>query len=844
MIELNKKDIGGVKNTGIGSLRSQGSAHILDEMENMGKIDWVHGLDQSNKELVEEFVNKVFDNLKAFRLGLYLTGVDVGIKRVIWLNKVGLINASMLTSSAKSHLNLVKTNYVDKFTLMKDGTLYGHIESGQDKYLHKNIDDAQVDISINDFVLATEELTVKEIERIKVSREEWAIDDVFEIPDDIYDMITLINKGWQYYQTSNREWKRFNKYRRQAYGWLQANYQFDESWPLDKKKEYLIAERERCLTNSLYRANKYLWIKDPDDLFKGEKRFTAWPAQEVVLFLMDLGLSLLIGKLRQIGFSTVIGGSTALQTMLSKNFYAKMIAQKEGKSEELFEHKVKYAISKCDDHMKPSIPNWSTTLVKFGASSGKGKETSTESIFEVCAPTEDAINAGTPKITLLDEIGFMKLFGTIISQGRSTMFKFDSVTKKMKMTKQVIAWGTGGKTGGAGAAMETEWKAAKEAWALKNFRHGLVPLFLNFYAKPGHTDEFYLQEKAFYYSKKKKAGEEDPRIVFHQSFPITEDDMFMESSDTVISVAAINLNIDRIQRSIVANKLKPKRGYFEPIYNTEKPRGEDSYIKYEVIGARFIPADQQLIDEDSPFACVTLYEEPDLTWTNLYYKGTDPIFTSSGHSKFASSIRNVKTKKIAAEFNYKSEDYRFEYLQSLLLNLYYSRTYGHKKLGIKELLEFNVGGEYYNFCRELGYGGIFVSNSMLPQTLQTTTIDIGINKRGTNASIIVNRLEELLIDSASNIDSLEFWIQLKTFVRKETGTGYKYEPSNKKIHYDDLIDATVYSKINADCHEHLPVLKVDSAQVESRERNKKRYFYDSNYNLVLGTYAQMEKQKR
>jgi hypothetical protein len=552
--------------------------------------------------------------------------------------------------------------------------------------------------------------------------------------------------------------------------------------------------------------------------------------------MMDLGFSLIIGKLRQIGFSTVIGGIMALRCMISKNIFIKMCAQKSDKSEEIFEDKVKYVIERCDDYMKPTIPNWSTDLVRFGYTAEKGKQATTSSKFEVCSPMEDAINGGKPKIVLLDEIGFMKNFGAIIAQGRPAMFKFKN--GKMRMTSQVIAWGTGGKTGGAGAPMEVEWKAAKEAFAQRNFRHGLIPLFLNYYAKPGHTDEHYLHEKAFYYSKKKEPGKEDPKIVFHQSFPITEDDMFLESSDTVISVASINLNIERIHIAQIEGKIKPIKGYFEPLFNMEKPRGEDAYVPYDIIGARFIPAGQDLIDEGSPFSCVTIYDRPDLSYINRYYKGSDPIFTSSGHSKFASSIWDALKKKDAAEVNYKSEDYRFEYLQSFLLNLYYSRNYGGRKTGIRELLEFNVGGEYYNFCRELGYGAIFTGNAMLPQTLQTTTIDIGINKRGTNAVAIVNRLEEMLIDNSKGIDSLEFWIQLKTFVRKQTGTGFKYEPSNKKIHYDDLIDAKVYAKINADVHAHLPISKLDEDVQMQGLKNKKRLYMDENYVMRLGTRAE------
>lgn len=802
------------------------------------KLPYLAGLDKLPYQEKDAIVNTIYSKLSQFRLSAYLSGIDIGYNRVQWLTKMGLINAKVANAISDKHMKPVQRQYVNKFVLNNDGEISAvyepHVGSALSfiKEENKVADVGEIN-AVMKYVRQTFD------KNIKITKEDWKIDDVFDLPDDVYDMIVLINRGWQFWQAADkRKFFRFNKYREQAYRWLQKNYTLDESWPIDEQVKWLSEERERCLENSLYLANKYLWMKDSDDLLSGESKFEAWEAQEVALFLIDLGLSLIIAKLRQIGFTTVIGGIMGLRTMLSKNFYCKMVAQKGDKSDEIFEHKIQYPIARVDSYMKPSIPNWSTDKVKFGYSSTKGGKETSASIFEVTAPAEDAINAGKPKMTLLDEIGFMKNFGAIISQGRPTMFKYDAKLKRMRMTCQVIAWGTGGKTGGVGSAMQVEWKAAKEAFAERNFRHGLIPLFINFYAKPGHDDAFYLQEKAFYYSKKKQVGEEDPKIVFHQSFPITEDDVFLESADTVVSVAHINLNIERINKKIGEEKIKETRGYFEPIYDVRKKRGEDSYVKFDVIGARFIPADQQMVSEDSPFACVTITNKPDLDYENLYYKGTDPIFSSTGHSKFATAIINAKTKKIDAFFNFKSEDYRFEYLQSLLLNIYYSRDHEGKKLGIRELLEWNVGGEYYNFCRELGYGGVFTGNKMLPDTLQTSTIDIGISKRGGNSPTIVNRLEEMLMDYSKCIDIIEFWVQLKTFVKKQTATGYRYEPSNKKLHFDDVIDAVTYAKINMDAHSHMAIIQRSEKEKLRMEGKKLRYYYDSKYNLCLGTAKQ------
>lgn len=812
----------------------------------MEKVEWRY-LNKFKADEKRRIFDNIFNSVREFRMGLYLIGVDIGHKRYTWLSSLGFITAPMRNSVAIRHENIIQEKYVNKFYINSQGELlaYKDLAEPESKELNKVYEynaDITHDFNQDDYTV------MKNVEKSAVlpdiKKEDWKIDDVFELPVDLVEFIESINKGWQHFEQT-QGWDRFNKYRQQAYVWIKRNYQMDINWSMDRKLAFIMEERERCLTNSLYLLNKYLWVKDSDDKITGELKFTAWKSQEAILFLIDLGLSLIVGKLRQIGLTTVIGGLYSLRTMLSKNFFCKMIAQKGDKSEEIFKDKVQYPITKMVDYMKPTIPNWSGEEVRFGFSSGKGGESSTDSHFEVAAPAEDAINAGTPTAVLLDEIGFMKLFGAIVSQGRPTMFKLTN--GRMRMTKQLIAWGTGGNTGGIGSPMETEWKAAKEAFAERNFRHGIIPIFLNYYAKPGHTDEHYLHEKEYYYKKKKKPGETDPRIIFHQSFPITEDDMFLQSSDTIISIATINMHIERINRKIAEEKLRPKRGYFEPIYDTEKPRGEDAYVPYQVIGARFVPADESLIKEDSEFACVTIYQLPEPNWENRYYKGTDPIINSSGHSKFSTTIKDAHAKnrkRTVAKMNFKSQDYRFEYLQSLLLNLYYSREYNGKKLGIPELLEMNVGGEYYNFCRENGYGGIFTSNAMLPSNLRTSTMQVGISKKSHNATTIVNRLEELLIDSSDKIDSIEFWVQMKTFVKKETTTGWKYEPEVKKIHYDDEIDSEVYASICVDCHEHRPVRELEQSAVYIQQSTKKRYYLDENYNLRLGTLKERQVMQR
>ena len=60
-------------------------------------------------------------------------------------------------------------------------------------------------------------------------------------------------------------------------------------------------------------------------------------------------------------------------------------------------------------------------------------------------------------------------------------------------------------------------------------------------------------------------------------------------------------------------------------------------------------------------------------WRYRYFQGTDPIFSESGHSKMASAIWDSHHQTISAHVNFRVEDYRYCYLQTLLLGLYYDK---------------------------------------------------------------------------------------------------------------------------------------------------------------------------
>jgi hypothetical protein len=168
----------------------------------------------------------------------------------------------------------------------------------------------------------------------------------------------------------------------------------------------------------------------------------------------------------------------------------------------------------------------------------------------------------------------------------------------------------------------------------------------------------------------------------------------------------------------------------------------------------------------------------------------------------------------------------------LLLGLYYSTQLKDHKSGIRQLVEENVGGEYINFCTDYGFGHTLTMRDMLPDNLRLGGSGIGIRKHGSNSMNLVNRLEDLLINYADRIDSYQFWGQCKTYVKKETATSTKYGPENKNIHFDDLIDAGVYSYINILAHQHTKMYNVNERESTDKPRFKMKYIY-SNGTVLL-----------
>ena len=123
----------------------------------------------------------------------------------------------------------------------------------------------------------------------------------FHYPKEFVDWIDSINSGWQ----NKKKYKPFDLYCEQAKIWLEDKSEITDFDNEEDQWDWLDSEIQRCKDNTLYFCNKYGFIKE-DKSDNGMLKYRAWDAQMVLLFLYDCGYSLMIGKARQIGFTTTM----------------------------------------------------------------------------------------------------------------------------------------------------------------------------------------------------------------------------------------------------------------------------------------------------------------------------------------------------------------------------------------------------------------------------------------------------------------------------------------------------------------------------------------------------------
>lgn len=626
---------------------------------------------------------------------------------------------------------------------------------------------------------------------------EWKPVSTTEHESDFVNWINSINKkGFE-----NRiQYHKFSLYVQQAYMWLAENKtpaDFDDD---DDRLDFCLNEFDRCARNVLYFLNKYKYYGEGNAADKsGKIKYVATAPHEVLCYLDDCGYSVGFVKGRQQAATTTLMGINMRDVLFKTNHFMKFITEDEKKAVEIFTDKLKVPFSFLPDWMRPIPLNDRDNLFAIGKKTEKGKREGAGSRILVDAPKRTAIAGGAPQKVCIDEAGNIDILGEMTGNARPTQWFFNPETGKMELRRKLWFWGTGGEMEKGGKSLETEFMAILNAWDEGKFDSGIVPLFFNWRCRPGATEEIYQQEKRVAYAK--AANPSDPKgkkhiTEFHQSWPETLSDVFRTSAKILVDEDWARDNLKRIRDAKSKYNFELHySGFFEPVYDFTQPMPESCIVPYKVIGAEFVRT-----EDIDPRVTTVIFHHPDDGYKNRYFKGTDPIDTNSGLSKFSSTVWDKWWNCPVAILNYRIPDYHQVFLQSLLLNLYYDTK--DVKEGIHELVESNRGSSYCDFIEALGWDNFLVLNYQLPRSLiNNSTINNGrgVDKKGQRSSIITNKLTELLQLFGGNIFFEVVFEQLLTFTCKITDAGKEtWGPINIKYYNDDVLDSLTYSYICAE----------------------------------------------
>lgn len=611
--------------------------------------------------------------------------------------------------------------------------------------------------------------------------------------------IDSINTGFQ----NMTKYDPFRRYCEQAKRWIDEGSTISDFESEGQKIEWVMNEFRRCSENILYALDKYLMIKEAD-LSSGSMKYTSKPGHKVICFLVDAGYSFMMGKGRQMAATTTLAGIAMMKMIFKKNFFIKMIAQDEKKVQEIFDDKIKYPFGELPAWMKPEVSNFTDNFFRLGKKgSKKGTTKGVGSKIQVVAPSVAAINGGAPPLVMVDEAGYISILGKMIKEARPTMFMQDPVTKKLEMKRQIVVWGTGGEMDKGGKAYETEFMSLVKKWKDREFGSGMVPLFLDWTARPGISRQHYLNEQKSYTVE---GPEKEARSVqFRQHYPSTIEDMFLTSNKLLVGIDWINTNLERI-RSMDA-KHKPVKGYFEPIFNTANPAEEQSDVEFEVIGANFIPLDDRI--DDMNRASATMFLQPNKKWVNRYYQGTDPIMSDNGYSNMASVIFDNYFKTAACVMDYRDNDHKYTFLQTMLMGVYYNTS--SRDNAVPELVESNIGTAYVDYKEAKGFGKTLVYRTQLPDHMQGGGTLIGIDNRGNRNKFIINKMFEVLKAYGENMCIDTIFNQLKFFNCTITSSGSEtWGTADPRKYHDDVLFGLVFSYICSLCFEHIEPREINS----------------------------------
>lgn len=641
----------------------------------------------------------------------------------------------------------------------------------------------------------------------EITAEDWMPKSKIYHTKDFVAWIDSILTGFQHMTA----YKPFQMYCQQAADWLAENGSETDYSHLEDKKAYCFEELRRCKENTLYFMDKYLQLKE-GDMSSGNMKYLSKPVHKVICFLADCGYSTMVGKPRQIAATSTYGGIALKKIVFTKNFFLKFVTLDKEKGIEIFDDKIKYPLGQLPSWMRPGVLNDRDNYLRLGKKSAKkGESKGLNSRLQVVAPTKSAINGGSPQLSMVDEAGFIGILGAMMKEARPTFFWQNPDTGKMEHKRQIIIWGTGGDMDKGGKAYEEEFWTCLKKWQDREFTNGIIPIFFDWTTRPGITKEHYENELKAY---SVEGPEREAKMVqFRQHYPSVIEDMFLTSNKTLVGIDWINKNLEKIRK--LNAKAKPVHGYFEPVFDYDSPADENSDVPYKIIGSNFVPT-----SDGDPRSSTIIFMYPKGNWINRYYAGTDPIMSDNGYSNMSTAIFDNHLKTVSAVVNYRDSNHKYTFLQCMLCKLYYDATKtGAKKVGIKELVESNVGTAYVDYQESKGFFDSLVYRTELPQIIQGGGQEVGIDNKGNRNKFIINKMFELLVSYGDRFYIPTIFEQLRTFVCTITASGNEtWGVDDKRKHHDDVLFAITFAYICSLSYDHLEPKEITS---ESQKYKKK-----------------------
>lgn len=661
---------------------------------------------------------------------------------------------------------------------------------------------------------------VKDKEVIRQSgtiiKKHWMPDSIIYHKKAFVDWIDSINSGY----AKRIPYAKFNLYKQQAEDWYRENDFISNYSEIEQQKNYAYQEIRRIRENSYYFCLKYGWLQEAY-MQGGRRRYIAgddYEHHKIICYLMDCGYSVIMGKPRQIGSTSVLGLIAICKMLTHSNHYLKFITEDEKTGQEIFDDKIKFAFAQLPGWLKPTVLNDRGNLFKVGKKTKSSGDQGINSKIEVVAPSRTAINGGSPQIVFVDEIGSIPILTDMVNEGRPTMYWKDPTTGLLEQKRQIWLWGTG-TTGKGGGAYEKEWSRMEGLWNAREFESGIVPIFFDWSTRCSEK-EYYSQKKYYYGSRSisENIDSETSRIQFHQHFPSHPRDMFVVTDKILVPRDFLDTNLKKIDN--MEDDLKPTYGYFKPIFDFTSPV-ENSDVPYKIIGAEFVAVG----DSDYDKATSIMFQQPKKNWINRYWQGTDPIAADTGTSKMASTVYDKFYNTISCLVNFREpSNPKASFLQCLLMGIYYD---------CKELVEKNIGLAYFNYVETKGYINRLVLNSELMESFQSgSPSDLGIDNKGARAKFIVAHMHELFTAFGDKIYIDTYFIQLRTFICKLSRSGQSdtWQPLDHRLYFDDALFSAAFAYINALSHINKIPRNIEEERIEVRRKFKT--VYDNNYNLV------------